>query len=222
MKFKKLHPWEVDVAEAKRIQLKLGRRLVQKPLKKIKTVAACDVSYPGSEAFGVVIVFRYPDLELIEQKTARVKITFPYVPGYLTFREGPVLMKAFSKLKIKPDVILFDGQGIAHPRGVGEAAHLGLLLNIPGIGCAKSRLFGEYKEPGKKKGSFSYLMADGEKVGAALRTREGTNPIFISPGYKVDLKSSIAIVMNCVGKYRIPEPLRVAHLESLSLRTVIR
>jgi deoxyribonuclease V len=217
MKGLRSHSWDVSVTEAKEIQLRLKKYLAYKPLKRIKTVAACDVSYPGSEAFGVVVVFRYLGLELIEQKTARVKITFPYVPGYLTFREGPVLVKAFSKLKTKPDVILFDGQGIAHPRRMGEAAHLGIVLDTPSIGCAKSRLYGEYREPGKRKGSYSFLTAEGEEVGVALRTREETKPIFVSPGYKVNLESSIEIVMNCVGKYRIPEPLRVAHLESLSL-----
>lgn len=217
MKVLNLHSWKVDVSKAREIQIELAKRLSPKPFKKIMTVAACDVSYSGLEAFGVVVIFRYPDLELIEQKNARAKIAFPYVPGYLTFREGPVLLKAFSKLKIKPDVILFDGQGIAHPRRMGEAAHLGIVLDTPSIGCAKSRLYGEHREPGKEKGSYSYLLAEGEKVGVALRTREGAKPIFVSPGYKIDLESSIEIVMNCVGKYRIPEPLRMAHSKSVQI-----
>jgi deoxyribonuclease V len=212
MKIRRSHSWNVSVAEAKRIQERLRECFVPfHPVKNIKTIAACDVAYSEDTAYGVVVVFSYPDLEEKEKAEAKEKVPFPYVPGYLTFREGPVLLKAFAKLKTVPDVVLFDGQGIAHPRRMGEAAHLGILLNCPSIGCAKSRLYGEYREPGKEKGSYSYLLADGERVGAALRSRDNTRPIFVSPGYKIDLKSSIEIVLECTGKYRIPDPLRFAH-----------
>jgi len=214
MKFRKLHPWDVSIAEARKIQLRLRQRLVHKPPGKISTIAACDVGYIDGIAHGVVVVFSYPELKEKEKAEAKAKVRFPYVPGFLTFREGPIMLQAFAKLKTKPDAILFDGQGIAHPRGMGEAAHLGLWLDIPSIGCAKSKLYGEFKEPGKKKRSYSYLMAEGKRVGAVLRTKDGTKPIFISAGHKVDLKSSIKIVMNCVTKYRIPEPLRYAHQQT--------
>ena len=214
MRYRKLHPWNVSIAEAREIQLRLRRRLAHKAPEKIKTIAACDVGYKDGVAHGVVVVFSYPDLKLEEKAEVTNRFSFPYVPGFLTFREGPITLQAFAKLKAKPDAVLFDGQGIAHPRGMGEAAHLGLWLNIPSIGCAKSRLYGEYKEPGKKKGSYSYLVAEGKRVGAVLRTKAGTKPIFVSPGHRVDFKSSIQIVMNCVTKYRIPEPLRYAHQQT--------
>jgi deoxyribonuclease V len=215
MKIRRFHRWDVSIEEARRIQEKLRERFVPgRPIKNVKTIAACDVAYSGDTAYGVVIVFSYPDLKAQEQVQAQSQVSFPYVPGYLTFREGPVLIKAFAKLETEPNLILFDGQGIAHPRGMGEAAHLGILLGRPSIGCAKSRLYGEYKEPGRKKGSYTYLVADGKRLGVALRSREGTRPIFVSPGYKIDLKSSIGIVMNCITKYRIPEPLRYAHQQT--------
>jgi deoxyribonuclease V len=135
---------------------------------------------------------------------------FPYVPGFLTFREGPVLIKVIKKLSIKPDVILFDGQGIAHPIRLGIASHIGVLLNTPAIGCAKSRLIGEYKEPKLRRGAWSPLTYNNNVVGAVLRTRDNVRPLFISPGHKIDLKASIDIVLNCISKYRIPEPLRRA------------
>ena len=216
MKIRRSHRWDVSIEEARRIQNKLRERFVPgRPIKNIKTIAASDVAYSDSEAYGVAVVFSYPDLKLVEEKTAKAKVTFPYVPGYLTFREGPILLKAILKLETVPDVFLFDGQGIAHPLRMGEAAHLGILLGRASIGCAKSRLYGEYKEPGKKKGSYSYLLKDDKKLGVALRTREGTRPIFVSPGYMIDLKSSIKIVLGCTTKYRIPEPLRYAHSESV-------
>lgn len=216
MKYKKRHSWNVSVAKAKAIQLELQKQLIlNKPLKKISTVAAVDVSFIDKVAVGVAALFSYPDLELIEEKIFNSKPKFPYVPGYLTFREGPIMLGALTKLKTIPDVILFDGQGIAHPRRMGEAAHLGILLDRPSVGCAKSRLIGEYKEPGKKKGSFSKLYLEGEVVGAALRTRDSTKPNFISPGHKIDLESAIKIVLGCATKYRIPDPLRFVHMESV-------
>lgn len=217
MEYFRLHPWDVSTKEAREIQLRLRDRLIMgQPLKNIRKVAAADVSFAGDMLYGVVAVFSYPGLELIEKKVAKGRAKFPYVPTFLTFREGPILIKAFSKIKNEPDVILFDGQGAAHPLRMGEACHLGILLDRPSIGCAKSRLFGLYKEPKQKKGSYSNLFADGGIVGVALRTRDNTRPIFVSPGFKIDLKSSIEIVLGCTTKYRIPDPLRFVHTESVA------
>lgn len=174
-------------------------------------IAAADASFTKTAACGAVAVFKYPSLELVEVQTARAKLKFPYIPGLLTFREGPVLIKAFEKLKADPDIIIFDGQGIAHPQRFGIAAHMGVLLDKPTIGSAKSRLVGEYKTPGQRRGAFSYLYLDDEIVGAALRTRSGVKPVFVSPGHRMDLRSAIAIVLNCSLGYRIPEPIRFVH-----------
>jgi len=215
MKYKKLHPWNISIEKAKEIQLKLRKKVHFIPLRKIRTVAAVDVSFIKKTAIGVAAVFSCPDLELIEERIFVSKPKFPYVPGYLTFREGPIMLGALAKLKKVPDVILFDGQGIAHPRGMGEAAHLGVLLDRPSIGCAKSRLIGEYSDPGKKKGSFSKIYLDGRVIGAAVRTRDGVKPIFVSVGHKMDLRSALKVVLSCSTWYRIPDPLRFVHMESV-------
>ena len=158
------------------------------------------------------MVLSYPTLETVECRIASTEVTFPYVPGLLSFRETPVLVPVLESLILRPDVLLVDGQGIAHPRRFGIACHLGLLFDIPTIGCAKSRLTGKFEEPGRAKGSRAELKDGEEVIGAALRTRDGTKPIFVSIGHKVDLESALRIVLGCVGKYRIPEPTRRAHL----------
>ena len=215
MYYLKLHPWNVAPREAKRIQQRLrGRLILGKPIKKINLIAAADVAYKKGAMYGVVAVFEFPSLNVVEKKTAKMKEGFPYVPGLLTFREGPVLLKTFAKIKSEPDVIIFDGQGVAHPERMGEAAHMGILLDKPTIGCAKSRLVGTYKEPKKKKGSHASLFFDGGIVGVVLRTRERVKPLFISPGFKIDLKSSIKIVLECCRGYRNPEPIRYVDRES--------
>ena len=216
MKYSKLHSWKVTPKVAKKIQLKLKKKLVlRKAFGEIKTISAADVSFINGWVYGVVAIFSFPELELIEKAEAKAKSSFPYVPGLLTFREGPILLKAFEKIKNEPDVMLFDGQGIAHPIGFGEASHLGVLLNKPSIGCAKSKLCGEYIEPGKKKGSYSFIKYEGKIIGAALRTRANTKPIFVSIGHKIDLKSAIELVLKCTRTFRIPEPLRFVHTRSV-------
>jgi deoxyribonuclease V len=216
MRQKIKHPWKVSPARAKKIQLKLKRslRFVKGP-RKVSAIAACDVSYKKGWVAGVVVVYSYPDLELLETAYKRELATFPYVPGLLTFREGPVLCKIFRALTIEPDVILFDGQGKAHPLRLGEAAHLGLLFDKPSIGCAKSRFIGEYKEPGGKRGSFSKLYDGQEVIGAVLRSKDNVKPVFVSPGHKMDLDSALKIIKKCLREYRIPEPLRQAHMLSV-------
>jgi len=154
----------------------------------------------------------FPELKVAEKIVKKRNLDFPYIPTLLTFREGPVLLECFRSLKNNPDLIIFDGQGIAHPRRMGIAAHLGILLGKASIGCAKSRLYGECKNPGNKKGDFCYLRSrDGTKIGAVLRTRAGVKPIFVSPGYMIDIEDSIEIVLRCCSKYRIPEPIRMSH-----------
>jgi deoxyribonuclease V len=150
-------------------------------------------------------------METLDVATATGRTSFPYIPGLLTFREGPILLKAFQKLEMKPDVMIFDAQGIAHPRGLGLASHMGICLDLPSIGCAKTPLFGKFTMPGRRKGNFEWIRVEEKKVGAALRTRDGVNPLFVSPGHRLDLRTSIQIVLACCRGFRIPEPLRLAH-----------
>ena len=175
-------------------------------------IAGADVSFRGDKAYGVVVVLNYPSFEITEKVLKSAKISCPYIPGLLTFREGPVLERCFKVLKTEPEIILFDGQGIAHPRNMGLATHLGILLDKPTIGCAKTRLFGNYTEPEKAPGSFSYLLDNQErKIGAVLRTRNNVKPVYVSPGHNIDLASSIRIIFMCTKGYRLPQPLRFAH-----------
>jgi deoxyribonuclease V len=202
------------VAEARRVQLELRRKVLIRPLKKHpRLIAGLDASFSGSKkgtARGAVCLYTYPELELLEEATAELDITFPYVPGLLTFREGPALIAALMKLKRKADLLLFDGQGIAHPTGMGIAAHMGALLGMPSIGCAKSRLVGEHREPARRKGSCARLVLDGKTVGAVLRTRDGVKPVYVSPGHMVSTEDATKIVLSCAARYRLPEPIRCA------------
>jgi deoxyribonuclease V len=169
-----------------------------------------DAAFSADKVFAAVCVHRYPDMALIEQTAAAEKISFPYVPGYLFFLEGPAILSALERLRALPDIILFDGHGSAQPRNIGAASHLGLLLDIPTIGCAKKRLVGEYTEPDTPKGSWSVLRLEEKTVGAVLRTRDNVAPVFVSPGHRTDLEDAIRITLRCTGKFRIPEPLRCA------------
>lgn len=203
--------WPTDIAEAKKIQESLRKNVKIIPLMKTpEYIAGVDAAFWGDKIISVACLYSYPDITPIEERYVAAKVSFPYIPGYLSFREGPSIIQVISSFNIRPDLILFDGQGIAHPRGLGIAAHVGALLDLPSIGCAKSRLVGEYKEPGNKKGSWSPLDYKGKIVGAVLRTRDNVRPLFISPGHRIDLKGSLDIVLRCISKYRIPEPLRRA------------
>lgn len=222
MEFKQLHPWRVDYEKAVHLQEALrGLLVLKKPRGAFRTVAGADISYnKRSNRFfaGVVVLKLNKSLEKIEEATAEGTVKFPYIPGFLSFREAPVLLKAFKKLKHSPDVILFDGQGIAHPRGFGLASHLGLILDKPSVGCAKSRLVGEFLPMENAAGSYSRLFYQQEVVGAALRTKTHTKPVFVSPGYKTNLAFSLRIVLRTCRGYRIPEPIRQAHLLVNKLR----
>jgi deoxyribonuclease V len=201
--------WPKTIAGAKRAQKRLAAEVEITPLEKIpEFIAAADAAFSGDRVFAVASLFSYPGLALLEEATVSAEADFPYVPGYLTFREGPSIIRAIRQLKKKPDVLLVDGQGIAHPRRMGIAAHIGVLLDIPTIGCAKSRLVGEHEEPGVKKGCWSPLRYKKETVGAVLRTRDSVRPVFVSPGHRIDLEDSLKIVLACTRNFRIPEPLR--------------
>lgn len=213
MKIRRIHSWRVSPREAILTQERLQKKLRIEQLRKIpKLIAGADVSFNRNNAIGAVVVMSFPGLEVIEEVVKTRDLEFPYIPTLLTFREGPVLCDCFRVLKNTPDIIIFDGQGIAHPRRMGIASHLGILLERPSIGCAKSKLYGESETPLDKKGDFCYLKdKDGEKIGAVLRTREGVKPVFVSPGHMIDIKDSVKIIMQCSKKYRIPEPIRMSH-----------
>lgn len=203
--------WPKDIPKAKGIQDVLRKKVKIIPLKKTpEFIAGVDAAFLDEKIVAVATLYKYPYLKHLQDVSTIEKIRFPYVPGLLSFREGLAIINAIKKLKIKPDVILFDGQGIAHPKRIGIASHIGVILNIPTIGCAKSRLIGEFDEPSTKKGSWTYLYYRDKKVGTVLRTRENVKPLFVSPGHLTDIKSSIDIVMGCVTSYRIPEPIRRA------------
>lgn len=214
----KIH-WPENITEAGEIQETLRKKVKITLLKKTpKYIAAVDAAFFGNKVIGVTCLYKYPEFTHIEDVSVTARSKFPYNPGYLAFREGPAIIEAIKKLKQKPDLILFDGQGIAHPKSLGIASHVGVLLDIPTIGCAKSRLIGEYTELGMKKGQWSTLKYKGKIVGAVLRTRDNVKPVFVSPGHKIDLKNSIEIVLKCTGKYRIPEPIRRADFISKKIK----
>jgi deoxyribonuclease V len=211
-----LHRWDVDVRSAVVIQQRLRSRLSLKDglvFRDIRWIAGADVAYAtaGNAIFGAVVVLDFPQLKVAEEIQVKGKVEFPYVPGLLGFREAPVLLEAFSLLRQRPDVILFDAQGIAHPRGFGLASHAGLLLGLPSVGCAKTRLVGEYEPVGRSRGSFSWLWFEGRKVGAAVRTRSDVKPVFVSPGDKITTQTAVRLVLAACRGFRLPEPIRRAH-----------
>lgn len=224
MKIQNLHSFSVDLESAQSIQDELAQKIKLQPLKKdVKFIAGADVAYFDKKwAIAAVTVMEFPALNIVEQKFALAEVNFPYIPGYLTFREAPALIPAFEKLEIEPDVIIFVGQGIAHRKKMGIAAHMGVFLNLPTIGCAKKRLVGEYVAPVAKKGEISALNLNGEPIGAVVCTRDGTKPVFVSAGHKITLKESIEYVLKCCTKYRLPEPVRQSHIAVTKIRANIR
>jgi deoxyribonuclease V len=216
-----LHPWKVTPEQAIRIQENLRHRIIsKKTFSRVRTIGGGDVSYQkeGNLLFGAMIVLSFPQMETLDVATSSGKISFPYLPGLLTFREGPILISTFKRLRMRPDVLIFDGQGIAHPRGIGLATHLGIWFNLPSIGCAKTPLLGETVIPRPSKGSFELIQKNGREIGAVLRTKDGVKPVFVSPGHRIDLPASIRLVLESCQGFRIPEPLRRAHQISRSLR----
>lgn len=208
-----VHSWNVTRAEAVTIQEGLRRQVItENRLSSVATVAGVDVGFPDPHtARGVVVVLRFPDLIPIDFAVAEVPVEFPYIPGLLAFREAPSVLAAVEKLRIMPDLFIFDGQGFAHPRRLGLASHAGLLLDRPSIGCAKSRLVGQYREPGPERGARTPLMDGGECIGVALRTRAQVKTVFVSIGHRVDLDIAMRYVLACAPRYRLPETTRYAH-----------
>ena len=208
-----VHPWDLKPEAAIALQIKLCRRVVRKSRIRaadITTVAGVDVGYGNDMAYAAVVVLNLTELKVLEKAVASKTVTFPYVPGMLSFREGPVILEALGKLKSPPDLLMVDGQGIAHPRRFGIASHIGLLTDIPSIGCAKKILLGDYQEPQRTRGSISYLTDGDETIGAVVRTRTAVKPICVSIGHLMDLNDSIQIILKSCHSYRIPEPIRSA------------
>ncbi len=222
MKFNNLHPWHVDKHEAVQIQYNLSKLIILKnSFHEVRRIAGCDVAYSAlnNKAYAAICLFTFPDLSKTNEVTCVSDITFPYLSGLLTFREGPALLHAFEKLVEKPDIIIFNGQGIAHPRKMGLATHMGIILDTPSIGCAQKSIFRNYDNPDYYKGAFSEIRDNKNMViGACLRTKDKTNPVFISQGYKIGLRAAIDIVLSCTLQYKMPEPLRSSHILANSVK----
>jgi deoxyribonuclease V len=222
VKFRQLHSWDVDYKTAVAIQADLRGKLVlsDEGPGDIRIVAGADVSCNRGDdrVWAAVVVLDAATLEVIEAAGHSERARMPYIPGLLSFREGPPLLRAFDKLRRRPDMVLYDGQGIAHPRGFGLAAHMGLILDLPSVGCAKTRLTGTFEEPGARRGQYSPLIHDGKQIGAVLRTKDRVKPVFVSQGHRVSLERAVKIVLQCTRRYRIPEPTRQAHMLVNKLR----
>ncbi len=215
MKILKLHKWNINVKEALDIQRTYSKYVIQKKLdKKIKIVAGCDVAFKKDSniACAGIILLSFPKLDVIFEKIIFSEVKFPYIPGFLSFRETPVLLKLFKSVPYEIDLIFVDGNGIAHPRKFGIASHLGVILDLPTIGCGKTYLLGEYNEPENQAGSYSMLFYKDEIVGAVVRTKNNVKPIFVSVGHKVCLDDAINYTLKFCKGYRIPEPIRKAHI----------
>ena len=241
MDYKKLHDWNLNRTEAVELQKRLREQVRVEPLKhEAQLVAGCDISFNkfSEIVYAGIVVLRLPDLEIVDRATAITQITFPYIPGLLSFRETPALLEAWEKLNTSPDVVMLDGQGLAHPRRFGIACHFGLITERPTVGCAKTVLVGQYDEPGERAGSYSLMTHKGETIGAAVRTKDHVAPVYISVGNLIDLSGAINLALQCVkgyashaeseslfeskpaskSRYRIPEPTRQAHLLVNELR----
>lgn len=208
------HDWNLKPEEAIALQKVMAAEVItDQPLDldRIERVAGVDVSVKENVSQAAVVVLTYPGLEVIETVQAQAPTPFPYIPGLLSFREGPVLETAFENLQHTPDVFIFDGMGIMHPRRLGIASHMGLWLDRPTIGCGKTRLVGKFEEPGPEKGERSPLYHYGEQLGVVLRTRTNVKPVFISVGHRADLESAVELILRCTPKHRLPEPVRQAH-----------
>jgi deoxyribonuclease V len=208
------HDWNVSPQEAIALQKTLAAEVISdKPIDiaSVHLVAGVDVSVKDNVSQAAVVILRYPELDVIETVLAKRPTPFPYIPGLLSYREGPVLEEAFQNLKNEPDVFIFDGMGIMHPRRIGIASHMGVWLQKPTIGCGKTYFLGTYDEPPQERGAWSLVHHKGDVIGAVLRTREGVKPVYISPGNLADLPTSLDLIMRCTPKYRLPEPIRQAH-----------
>lgn len=214
MQIKQRHNWNLTTSEAKIIQEELRKEVIteDKFAEPVKYVAGVDMGFEadGTISRAAVAVLSFPDLQLQEQTIAKRPTTFPYIPGFLSFREIPAVLDALQKINTIPDIILCDGQGLAHPRRLGIACHLGVILDMPTIGVAKSWLIGDYEEVSQKKGSWKPLIHNNETIGAVLRTRANVKPLYVSSGHRISLPTAIDYVLRCTPKYRLPETTRIA------------
>lgn len=223
MEIRRLHHWRLTPASAVHLQTLLAQQVIIRPIKRpIRLIAGIDCAYSHDQRliYAAVIVLDAQTLGPIDQAIAIKPLSFPYIPGLLSFRECPAILKACSRLRSCPDLIFVDGQGMAHPRRLGVASHIGLFLARPTIGCAKSRLSGQYTEPGRSRGSHSELVdpTTSQVIGAAVRTRTGVRPVFVSPGHLCDLELAIYWTIRSARSCRIPEPIRLAHQLAGSLK----
>ena len=219
--YEQLHDWNLTPREAVELQKSLRERVRLQPLdREVKLIAGADISFDkfSETVYAGVVVLRLPSLEIVEEAGVVATAKFPYVPGLLSFREAPSVLEAWAKLKTEPDAVMFDGQGVAHPRRIGIASHMGLILNRPTFGCAKSVLVGRFVEPSPERGASSLLIDKDETIGAALRTKTRTQPIYVSAGHLIDLEGAIDLTLRADGGYRQPEPTRRAHLLVNALR----
>ncbi len=215
MKVARLHGWQMSPAQAMKIQMSLAAQVSRAgEVNTPRLIAGVDISVDrgAGTGTGAVVVLSYPELDLVEVKVVSDQLKLPYIPGLLSFREAPLILAACENLSVTPDLIMVDGQGIAHPRRMGLASHLGLFLDTPTIGCAKSRLCGRHEVPGNEPGSYADLIDGDEVIGAALRTREGVKPVYVSIGHRISLPAAIHWLLACCRGYRLPEPTRLAHL----------
>jgi len=208
------HRWNVSPTRAVQIQNELVGRVVRQPLRRdVQWIAGADMAFTpdGERCVAGAVLWDGRTGQVIEQQVAVRKVRFPYVPGLLSFREAPAVLAAVRKLRRSPDVLLLDGQGQAHPRRMGLACHVGVLLDLPTVGCAKSRLCGEFNEPSAERGSRADLVDGNEVIGAVVRTRTGVRCLFVSVGHRVTLDDAVRLVLVCSTRYRLPEPTRLAH-----------
>ncbi|QQS45795.1 MAG: deoxyribonuclease V [Acidobacteriota bacterium] len=215
MPLPRLHDWEMTPKEAIALQNRLRDRVRLQPLERpIRAVAGADISFNrfSDRIFAGIVVLGLPGLEIIESSGMRSRARFPYIPGLLSFRELPALLEAWEKLETRPDALILDGQGLAHPRRFGIACHAGLWLGIPTVGCAKSILVGKHDELGQEAGSRTPLIDKDERIGVALRTKKKVAPVFVSPGHLIDMNGAVDLVLRCLTRYRLPETTRQAHL----------
>ncbi|MDD9975234.1 MAG: deoxyribonuclease V [Candidatus Poribacteria bacterium] len=212
MKYHALHSWDVSSEEARQIQNRLRTQVVTTDrFGTINTVAGVDIGLKKDIARASVVVLSFPELQVVDSVVTESPVRFPYIPGLLSFREIPPSLIAFSQLQTEPDLVIVDGQGIAHPRRFGLASHLGLVLDKPTIGCAKSRLWGRYEEPDSEQGAYTYLTDKDEVIGAAVRTRTNVRVVYVSIGHRISLDSARTWTLACCQGYRLPETTRHAH-----------
>lgn len=217
-----LHPWNLSEADALDVQRRLAPLVdTATPLGEVNLLAGCDIAYDttSSAAWAAVVTMTFPDLSVVERVVVREEVTFPYVPGLLSFRECPPLLSAFAKLRTLPDVVILDAQGIAHPRRFGSACHLGLWLDLPTVGCAKTWLCGDHAQVGPTAGDTTPLTLDGEVVGAVVRSATNVRPVYVSPGHHIDTAGAVRLVTTTLGGYRHPTPTRLAHIAANAART---